>query len=135
VNSGAIKSPGQSLVGAASDWTLSFSVCRLDVELRPHHGTSRRYSHSTPEASGIFFDVRYPPALLRRRPRPPRDILSLVPSPAPLGAPVALRLRGRGEMRIYESVLRGRRHFFHVRPWFGEQDADAFTVEFPREFL
>src|SRR5208337_3017997 len=38
-----IKSPGQSLVGAASDRTPSFSVCTFAVELGPHHGTAVRY--------------------------------------------------------------------------------------------
>ena len=54
-----IKSPGQSLVGAASDWTPRFSVSIFDVELRPHHGTTTRYSPSAAEASGIFFQ-RFP---------------------------------------------------------------------------
>jgi hypothetical protein len=36
---GPIKSPGHSLVGAASDRTPSFSVCAFAVELGPHHGT------------------------------------------------------------------------------------------------
>src|SRR5271165_1636473 len=52
--SGQIKSPGQSLVRAASDWTPSFSEGILDVELRPHHGTPTRYSPAAAEATGIF---------------------------------------------------------------------------------
>src|SRR5208282_6486667 len=40
---GPIKSPSQSLVGAASDRTPSFSVCAFAVELGPHHGTRIRY--------------------------------------------------------------------------------------------
>ena len=47
-----IKSPGQSLVGAASDRTPSFSVCNFAVELGPHHGTGIRYSCSAAKASG-----------------------------------------------------------------------------------
>ncbi len=72
---GPIKSPGQSLVGAASDRTPSISVRAFAVELSPHHGTAIRYSPSAAEASGLFFDAHcplsaltaYPPALLRRR--------------------------------------------------------------------
>jgi hypothetical protein len=51
---GPIKSPGQSLVGAASDRTPSFSVCTLAVELGPHHGAKKGYPSSAAEAMGIF---------------------------------------------------------------------------------
>jgi len=52
--SGPIKSPGQSLVGAASDRTPSFSVCAIAVELGPHHGTPIRYPCPAAEAIGMF---------------------------------------------------------------------------------
>src|SRR5580704_12753956 len=51
---GPIKSPGQLLVGAASDRTPSFSVCTIAVELGPHHGTPTRYPCPTGESMGIF---------------------------------------------------------------------------------
>jgi len=52
--SGPIKSPGQSLVGAASDRTPSFSLCAIAVELGPHHGTPIRYPCPAAEAMGMF---------------------------------------------------------------------------------
>src|SRR5271166_3794456 len=54
-NIGPIKSPGQLLVGAASDRTPSFSVRTL--ELGPHHGTPIRYPCSAAESMGISGSV------------------------------------------------------------------------------
>jgi len=51
---GTIKSPGQSLVGAASDRTPSFSVRTIAVELGPHHGTPIRYPCPIRESMDIF---------------------------------------------------------------------------------
>src|SRR5208337_3203885 len=58
------KSPGQSLVGAASDRTRGFSVPAIVVELRPHHGTALRYAGSAEEAMNFL------PCWTPARPRP-----------------------------------------------------------------
>ncbi len=78
---GWIKSPGQSLVGAASDRTPCFSVCTFAVELSPHHGTGIRYAGCAAEAMN-FLACRTMRALTPAAPAP-----SLAPQAAPLRWP------------------------------------------------
>ena len=72
-----IKSPGQTVVGAASDATPRLPVCTSAVELSPHRGTRRVWCYAAPDSRALFSTASEFASMMRRSGfLSPRGVLS-----------------------------------------------------------
>ena len=105
-----IKSPGQTVVGAASDATPRLPVCTSAVELSPHRGTRRVWCYAAPDSRALFSTASEFASMMRRSGfLSPRGVLStglttLAGEPA-IRCPCAKSIAVTRDQFIHERLL------------------------------